>query len=235
MEESINMKNNLIQNFYVIGVPFEEITSYVKSTEILYKSKSFIPQILTKFPKSINNFNRVLDQFIVEHCFPNNFFIKKGKTYENFTYHFEFELDNQIYQFLMKNKCLYSKIHFTCFKFYESVINYLELNNHINNTNKKDINDENLLNKYELFYIPKVICFASLLPFPDEMNKILTNIYDLYKFQNYKNKCLISYPIEKIIEQIIMSLPIPIMNDYDILLTFKMNSLMMNILINHMI
>ena len=75
MEESLNMKNNLIQNFYVIGVPFEEITSYVKSTEILYKSKSFIPQILTKFPKSINNFNRVLDQFIVEHCFPNNFFI----------------------------------------------------------------------------------------------------------------------------------------------------------------
>ena len=229
MEESINMKNNLIQNFYVIGVPFEEITSYVKSTEILYKSKSFIPQILTKFPKSINNFNRVLDQFIVEHCFPNNFFIKKGKTYENFTYHFEFELDNQIYQFLMKNKCLYSKIHFTCFKFYESVINYLELSNHINNTNKKDINDENLFNKYELFYIPKVICFASLLPFPDEMNKILTNIYDLYKFQNYKNKCIISYPIEKIIEQIIMSLPIPIMNDYDILLTFKMNSLMMNL------
>ena len=35
MTNFLKMKNNLIQNFYVIGVPFEEITSYVKSTEIL--------------------------------------------------------------------------------------------------------------------------------------------------------------------------------------------------------
>ena len=93
------------------------------------------------------------------------------------------------------------------------------------NEDKNDINDENIYKKYEIYYIPKVLCFASLMPFPNKLYKILTNIYDFYKYQAIDNKNSISYPIEKIIEKIVMSLPFPIMKDHDISLLFELNSL----------
>ena len=227
MECSINMKNNLIQNFYIIGVPYQDIISSFNSNKALDLSKSFIPKILSIFPKDIYNINRISDHIIIEHCFPNDFYIKKGiDKYDKYFYHFGFAFENNHYQFLEKNSCLYSKIHFTCLKFYEPFKDYLELNNCIVNKSidkNDDINNEEIWKKYEEYYIPKVICFASLLPFSKELNKILINIYDFYKYQKNNNN-LISYPIEKIIEQIVMTLPIPIMKDFDVSLIFDSKS-----------
>ena len=228
MEEQINMKNNLIQNFYIIGASFKEILSIIDLNQNINKSKTLSPQILSKFPKDVKNYNKIMDQTVIEHCFPNNFCIKKGKKYEKYNYHFEFQLENKLYQYIEKNRCLYSKMHLTCFKFYEPVKYYLELSKYIKNMKneeKNDINDENLYKKYEIYYIPKVLCFASLMPFPNKLYKILTNIYDLYKHQSIDNKNIISYPIEKIIEKIVMSLPFPIMKDNDISLSFEFSSL----------
>ena len=219
------MKNNLIQNFYVIGIDFEEIIMLIKSNQVLDKKKVFHPKIISKFPKGINNFNKITDQTIIEHCFPDNCYIKKGEKFNKYTYHFEFEFENNIYRFIGKNRYLYSKIHFTCFKFYEPIKNYIGLNKHIMNQNNLDlnnINEENLLKTYENYYIPKIICFASLMPFSNELYRILTNIYNYYEYQNIKNANPLSYPLEKIIEQIIMSLPVPIMNDSDISLIFDL-------------
>ena len=227
MEEYLNMKNNFIQNFYIIGIDFKEIIEYIESNEFIDISKEFSPKMISKFPQGIKNYNTIFDKTVLEHCFPNNLFIKKGKKYEKYTYHFEFELDNKVYKYLVKNSCLYSKIHFTCLRFYESVDSYIDLNNRINNIKNIDencINDENASKSYEIYYIPKVIGFASLLPFPNELYKILKNIYDYFKYQNIKTKYIKSYPIEKILEQIIMSLPIPIMNDCEISLSFDTNS-----------
>ena len=225
MEGSINMRNNLIQNFYIIGVPYQDIKTYIDSNETINLSKSFNPEILSKFPKDIDNMNTISDNLIIEHCFPNDFYIKKGGgKYAKNLYPFEFSFDNKNYQFLEKNRYLYSKIHFTCVKFYESIKDYLELNNCIknNNKNENDINKEEIPKKYDEYYISKVICFSSLLSFSKELFKILINIYDFYKYQ--KNNNIISYPIEKIIEQIVMTLPIPIMKDFNIALTFDLNS-----------
>ena len=227
MECSINMKNNLIQNFYIIGVPYQDIISSFNSNKALDLSRSFIPKILSIFPKDIYNINRISDHIIIEHCFPNDFYIKKGiDKYDKYLYHFGFAFENNHYQFLEKNRCLYSKIHFTCLKFYEPFKDYLELNNCIMNKSidkNDDINNEEIWKKYEEYYIPKVICFASLMPFSKELNKILINIYDFYKYQKNNNN-LISYPIEKIIEQIVMTLPIPIMKDFDVSLIFDSKS-----------
>ncbi len=58
------------------------------------------------------------------------------------------------------------------------------MNNHKNEKNdnlniieevKKEKNDE--VNK-AIYLIPKIICFGSLLPFHDELSKILINIYE---------------------------------------------------------
>ena len=190
MEGAINMKNNLIQNFYIIGVPYQDIISSIDSNEALDLSKSFNPKMLSKFTKDINNINTVSDNLIIEHCFPNNINIKKGKMkYNKNLYHFEFSFDNKLYQYIEKNRCLYSKIHLTCVEFYESINDYLELDNLIKNNNidKNDINNEEILKKYEEYYVPKVICFASLMSFSKELYKILKNIYDFYK-KKKKNK-----------------------------------------------
>ena len=226
MSELSNMKNNLIQNFYIIGIEFEEIISYLESTKTLEKSKIFTPKLLSKFPK-IDNMNKIMDQFVISHCFPNGLVIKKGKKYKDNFYHFEFELDNKLYQYIDKNKYLYSKIHFTCLKFYEDIKKYVDLNNQIKNEknlnlNNNEINTKTLSKTYEIYFIPKVICFASLLPFPSELEQILLNIYCLYKTHSEENKTKnqISYSMDKLIEQIIMTLPIPIMNDKDIILSF---------------
>ena len=115
MEGSINMRNNLIQNFYIIGVPYQDIITYIDSNETINLSKSFNPEILSKFPKDIDNMNTISDNLIIEHCFPNDFYIKKGGgKYAKNLYPFEFSFDNKNYQFLEKNRYLYSKIHFTC-------------------------------------------------------------------------------------------------------------------------
>ena len=52
------MKNNLIQNFYIIGVPSEEINSRYK--EIINKSNiSFTPKIISKFHDINSNYNTI--------------------------------------------------------------------------------------------------------------------------------------------------------------------------------
>ena len=278
MNNLLRMNNNLIQNFYIIGLPIEEIIN-ISSLESKEKSldiyidptKVYSPKIITKFPPTNNNYNKIIDEFILDHIFPNGLKIKEDKKYNDYLYHFEFELDNTLYKFNDKNKSLYSKIHFTCLKFYESIKDYKKLKEQIynklnangkekqekkeeekekdkdkedkngkaktedNNPNKIIVNEKSNFNFIIVddgkmptgggpaYFIPKVICFASLLPFPDELQKILINIYDFYKYQSMKfNKVdYIHCPIEKLIEQIVMSLPLPISNKNDIILIFN--------------
>ena len=242
MNNELDMRNNLIQNFYVIGLPIEEI---IDTSLLITKEKSFdiyiepsriyYPKIISKFPPIDNNFNKILDDLVITHCFPNNIKIKEGKKYSDHTYQFEFELDNKLYKFIDKNKHLYSSIHFTCLKFYESIKDYKKLKDNIYNKLKEDENKTNIASNMindgrislgsgnPIYYIPKVICFASLIPFPIELHKILVNIYDFYKYQSIKfnKKDFIYYPMEKIIEQVVMSLPLPISNSDDIVLSFN--------------
>jgi hypothetical protein len=87
---------------------------------------------------------------------------------------------------------------------YEPLIQYFKYKKEIidiNEINKKKkteiINDTEELNeKCGSTYIPKVICFASVLPFYKELSNILDIIYRLYS-GNSNNSVL---PIEKLIE-----------------------------------
>ena len=186
MNDLLQMKNNLIQNFYVIGIPFEEIINVSildrndKSLDIYVDpTKSYSPKIISKFPPTNNNINKILDEFVINHCFPNEIKIKEGKNYNNHKYHFEFELDNQLFNYIENNKSLYSKIHFTCLKFYEPIKDYKKLKEHIFNKIKEEEKEE----KIENMNNHKNEKNDNLLPFPDELSKILINIYEFYKYQ----------------------------------------------------
>ena len=266
MNDILQMKNNLIQNFYVIGLPFEEIINLStlenkqKSFDIFIEpSRVYSPKIISKFPPTDNNFNKILDEFVINHCFPDDLIIKEGKNYNNYKKIFVFELDNKLFKYIDKDKFLYSKIHFTCLKFYEPIKDYKKLKDFIYNKlkgkdkekedeisdlNIKNVGKPNIINDYikneivegisKPYYIPKVICFASLLPFPGELSNILVNIYEFYKYQvaNFNKSNFNFYPIEKLIEQIVMSLPLPISNKSNIILSFNIDKNNDNLEIN---
>ena len=234
MTNFLQMKNNLIQNFYIIGVPSEEINSRYK--EIINKSNiSFTPKIISKFPDINSNYNTIPNEIIIEHCFPTGYTIIKEKSNNVFEQYvnFWFKLDNSKYNYIPKYQALYSKIYFTCFKFTESlgdiqkIKSELNLNDKANNKIplfKENITITNFIDNDNIFF-PKVLCFASLLPFHKELSKILQNLYDYFDFynknlnKNSNNDVFLNNdlsPIEKIVEQIVMSMPFPISirNDY---------------------
>ena len=234
MTNFLQMKNNLIQNFYIIGVPSEEINSRYK--EIINKSNiSFTPKIISKFPDINSNYNTIPNEIIIEHCFPTGYTIIKEKSNNVFEQYvnFWFELDNSKYNYIPKYQALYSKIYFTCFKFTESLGDIQKIKSELNlndkANNKIPLFKENITVTYFIdddnIFFPKVLCFASLLPFHKELSKILQNLYDYFDFynknlnKNSNNDVFLNNdlsPIEKIVEQIVMSMPFPISirNDY---------------------
>ena len=242
MANFLNMKNNLIQNFYIIGITPDDINLKIKDISSMESNISFEPKIITKFPDINNNYNTIPSEIIIEHCFPTGLKTIKGKKKDlsNNKQHFWFELDNLKYNYLIKNQMLYSKIYFTCLKFNESLHDYEKLKTEISNLDKannkeessiKENNSNNLLDDNTIFF-PKVICFASLRPFHRELTKILDNLYDYFLFYNKilnknsnKDVFIINNlaPIEKIIEQIVMCMPFPLSIKNDYCIQYKFN------------
>ena len=201
LSKEIPINNQLIQHFYIIGLDKNDIFSDKIYNEPL--SKNIEPKIITKFPELSYSYNNLPDSLILKHCFPIGFFgieLKyKSKPSSNIFY---FSLENIPVNNL--NNDMYKKIHFTCFEFYESLDNYYEIYKKKLNLLKKEnsiSNEENLKH----YYFPKVICVASLLSFPHELSKILSSIYHKY----ISEKSTKNYPLEKLIENLVMKIPYP--------------------------
>ena len=65
-------------------------------------------------------------------------------------------------------------------------------------------------NNNSKYYIPKCICIISLFPFISEHTKILNSIY------NYSKVFKQSIPLEKIIENLTLEVPVPPQNFYEV-------------------
>ena len=136
-----------------------------------------------------------------------------------------------------EDKFLYSKIYFNCLEFHEPLSQYLKL--------KKEILSQSTKNKIQIepdktskenldiknYYLPKIICFASLFPYSNEIKEILYNIYNFYRnniiTDNNNINNLLS--IEKIVEQIIMKTPLPFSSNAQTIISFKLNNIKKNI------
>ena len=66
------------------------------------------------------------------------------------------------------------------------------------------------IKNYEKYYIPKCICLISLYPFIIEYKKILEEIYEYSKTEN------VEIPLEKIINNLILEVPVPPRGIYSI-------------------
>ena len=232
MDTLLNLQNNLIQNFYIIGLSpskFCQISEDNKPNFLNIFKDPFLqlkPEIISKFPPQNGNFNSINDDIVLSHCFPQEFkIIKDNEEQKQFT-HFEFSLDNILFNYNEEDKKLYSKIYFTCLEFYESLELYNNFKKEILNSLTLNKTEKSNINKlpfetnssYLKQYIPKIICFASLLPFTKELTHILSAIYYTYSVKFCDNSIL---PIEKFIEQIVLNIPIPLTINKQIDVIFK--------------
>ena len=232
MDTLINMKNNLIQNFYIIGFSPEDFFRIKKNNKVelinIFENKNITelnPKIISKFPPDNSNFNGINDEIIITHCFPYGLNIINNKQTNKSPIYFDFELDNLLFNYSIEEKSIYYKIYFSCLEIYEPLINYFKYKNEIKEISNKKIeivNDvEESKEEYKNIFIPKVICFASILPFNKELYNILDILYKKYSGYSNDNN---NHPIEKLIERIVLSIPIPLMSNTHIELLFKLNT-----------
>ena len=238
---SIEMKYNLIQNFYIIGYPLSDYFSLKSKKTYIFSdifkdplNTKITPKIISKFPNSIKNYNSIPNDLVISHCFPKGINLINNQSLANKITHFEFNLENIPANFIDEERTLYSKIYFNCLEFYEPLSSYFNLKKEILVQNQKykvqieEEKDENKNINFENIFIPKIICFASLLPFNNEIKEILYNIYYFYKsniINDIDNKNSNLIPIEKIIEQIVMKTPLPISTEVQISISFKLSNI----------
>ena len=240
----LSMKYNLFQNFYIIGYSLSDF--YSSKTKNIYTFQDIFtdslnvklnPKLISKFPSSIKNINSIPDDLVISHCFPNGLKILNNPFLISQLTHFEFNLENIPANYTEEDKFLYSKIYFNCLEFYEPLSQYLKL--------KKEILSQSTKNKIQIepdktskenldiknYYLPKIICFASLFPYSNEIKEILYNIYNFYRnniiTDNNNINNLLS--IEKIVEQIIMKTPLPFSSNTQTIISFKLNNIKKNI------
>ena len=240
----LSMKYNLFQNFYIIGYSLSDF--YSSKTKNIYTFQDIFtdslnvklnPKLISKFPSSIKNINLIPDDLVISHCFPNGLKILNNPFLISQLTHFEFNLENIPANYTEEDKFLYSKIYFNCLEFYEPLSQYLKL--------KKEILSQSTKNKIQIepdktskenldiknYYLPKIICFASLFPYSNEIKEILYNIYNFYRnniiTDNNNINNLLS--IEKIVEQIIMKTPLPFSSNAQTIISFKLNNIKKNI------
>ena len=228
MNTLINLKNNLIQNFYIIGFSPEDFFYKNKNDEgeflNIFKIKSYVnikPKIISKFPPNNSNFNGVDDETIINHCFPSGFHLIKKEDKDTTPISFFFELDNLLLNYSLDEKTYHSKLYFTCIQILEPLSKYFlykeeivkEMGGKIKLKNDGNINDE----KYDKIFIPKILCFASILPYYNELKRMLNIIYQDYLEPNNP------YKIEKLIEQIVLRIPIPLNDKNKLQISFDSN------------
>ena len=234
-------KNNLIQSFYIIGFSLNEffkIDQNQKTGEFADIFKESIkdmpkltPKIITKFPNIKNTLNRISDDIIIDHCFPDGIIkiFRKQKVDDNPKILFQFELDNIPQTYQNDEQKIYSKIYFTCLEIGESISDYFKFKKEIINQlfnykpikilnfDKNEPEGDNKIKKFSEFLIPKVLCFASVLPFYNELSSLLKSIYDYY----LSKKDFSPLPLEKVIEKIIIETQIPLKIGTELSINFK--------------
>ena len=233
----ISMKYNLFQNFYIIGYSLSDFFSLKTKKSYTFSdifsdplNIKFTPKLISKFPSSIKNYNSIQDDLVISHCFPNGIKILNDQVLSNNITHFEFNLDNIPSNYSEEDKSLYSKIYFNCLEFYEPLSSFFDLKKEILARSAKiklqieeEKENKNSINLSSIF-LPKIICFASLLPFSNEIKDVLYNIYSFYKSNLIGNNNNNLIPLEKIVEQIVMKTPLPVSSEVQVSITFKLSN-----------
>ena len=204
-------KFNLFQQFFIIGLD-PKVLYNINDIDILSLPPTFLePKIISKYPNTLLPYLSIPDFIIASHCFPNglkNRIINAEQKELLKDETFIFSIENQGYE--EKESSLRTKrVYYTCYFFYESIEDYRKCIN----LKKNNKNKNNELNKN--YYIPKVICLSSFLPLHKDATLILKSLKHYVENYSYIDCCLSKkkefnknlFPIEKIIESLILNIP----------------------------
>ena len=210
--------NTFLEYFYIFGINEKIVRKEEFYTKKLFTDdKNIRMQLISKFPPFEKPNSNIDENVIMSHCFPEGFTFKNQN---DFPKHegFHFSLDN-LNSLGIDDK----KIYFTCLLFYEALSTYYEvliryfkykISKSVNKNNEKKIDKlktitPKLKKLMDQYYIPKVICFSSFVPFPNEEKYLLTKLlaYVSGMTKGIQNNIVI--PIEKIIEKLILGIPRP--------------------------
>ena len=246
-EEEEEKINPLIEYFYIIGPNPEAIKKEELYNNFTNNLNGLDAKLLSKFPPIERPLTSIKEEIIISHCFPNGFNIEESNPGKKI---FHFSLQN-----IFPNPLGEIKIYFTCIKFYEPLSKYYDFKQRKSYNFISDKNIEEFAEQFENFgkfkrqsvvlkenplyilqkkkllekyYIPKVICFSSVIPFPYEFGYLLNKIIDYTINQNSEenseqnnitnnNKKVI--PLEKIIEKIVLEVPMPMRGIFHIKFT----------------
>ena len=117
MDTILNLKSNLIQNFYVLGLSpskFFQINEDGKGVFLnIFKDPKIelTPEVISKFPPENGNFNSCKDDVVLAHCFPHGLSILQTTEEKKACTFSEFHLDNILFNYNEEEKRLYSKIY----------------------------------------------------------------------------------------------------------------------------
>ena len=132
-----SMKNNLIQNFYIIGYSLEDFFQMQSPKKAIFSeifkdpiNFEITPKLISKFPNFEKNYNSITNDLIISHCFPKGLKITNNANEAKMT-HFEFILDNIPANYNEEERTIYSKIYFNCLEFFEPLSQYVKLKKEI--------------------------------------------------------------------------------------------------------
>ena len=207
-------KYNLYQQFFIVGID-PKIMYNINEIDLKNVPEPLsLPKVISKYPNTNLPYLNIPDTLIASHCFPQGI-INALVDYEEKDLH---EKEKKIENFIFSLENMYpemkicslrtNKVYYTCLLFYENIENYRICINHRKFYKSSNINNTEIRNKGLL--IPKVICLSSFSPYYEQTKSILhriKNYVDNYNFNNKSTDNINIYPIEKIIEGLIFTLP----------------------------
>ena len=207
-------KYNMYQQFFVISID-PKIMYNINELDLKNVPEPLsIPKVISKYPNIDLPYLIIPDNIIASHCFPQgiinsivDYESKNIKEKEKITENFIFSLENMHPETKISSLKI-NKVYFTCLLFYEDIENYRRCINQkkLNQNCDVNLNQKEFRNKGLL--IPKVICLSSFSQFYEQTKYILNQIKNYVDNFNFNNKENINiYPIEKIIEGLIFSIP----------------------------
>ena len=214
INDIISHKYNLYQQFLVISID-PKIMYNINEMDLKNIPEPLnLPKVISKYPNMNLPYLNIPDTIIASHCFPQGIISgivdyepKDLEEKEKKTENFIFSLENMCPEIKISSLKI-NKVFYTCLLFYENIENYRNCINQRKYNNSTDINSNDSRNKRLL--IPKVICLSSFNPYYEQTKYILQklkNYVDKYNYNHRSMENINIYPIEKIIEGLIFSLP----------------------------
>lgn len=181
------MMKRLIQCFYTFGISSDSINSpdLFKNNEL--NEEVIKAEMVNKFPPGYH-VHEIDPNVILSHCFPHGFKIIKSDQQPKEEF-FHFKIDNVPAKILNINN-----VYFTCYLIYNNLNEYL------------NIQKKSRAKNGPTYFVPRILCLSSFIPFPYEFKYILTKIKNL----SPAILGILKKPLEKVIESIVMTIPCPI-------------------------